>query len=133
MKRRTFVLLSLYSGAAISIPSWGCGTESAVAVKPWMQPQLLSHICDAKTLQEIGTAYRNKFSDESKEKQLIDLLLTDSTNKAVPVTSEDALINSLLDQKIQKDFESGKTVIVKGWVLSETEARQCALFSLTKN
>lgn len=133
MKRRTFVLLSLYSGAAISIPSLGCGTESTVASKPWMQPQLLSHICNAKTLQEIGAAYRKQFADESKQKQLINLLLTDSTNSVIPVTSEEGIINSMLEQKIQKDFESGKTVIVKGWILSETEARQCALFSLTQN
>jgi len=133
MKRRTFILLSLYSSAAISIPSLSCSSGSTVAKKAWMQPQLLSHICDAKTLQEIGAAYRKQVSDESKEKQLINLLLTDSTNNAIPVTSEDAVINSLLERKIQKDFETGKTVIVKGWVLSETEARQCALFSLTQN
>jgi len=133
MKRRTFVLLSLYSGAAISLPSLGCSTGSAVAGKPWIQPQLLSHICDAKTLQEIGTAYRNKVSAESKEENLLNLLLTDKSNKILPITSDDILINSLLEQKIQKDFETDKTVIVKGWVLSETEARQCALFSLTQN
>ena len=133
MKRRTFVLLSLYSGAAVAIPFSGCRNETTPAYKPWMQPALLSHICDAKTLKEIGTAYREKVSAESKEKQLADLLLADSTNNVIPATSEDAIINSLLEQKIKKDFETGKTVIVKGWVLSETEARQCALFSLTQN
>ena len=133
MKRRSFILLSLYSGAAISIPAFGCGTGSEVADKPWVQPRLLSHICDAKTLQEIGIAYRKKFTAESKEKQLINLLLADSSNKVVPPTSEDAFINSLLEKKIQNDFESGNTVIVKGWILSVTEARQCALFSLNQN
>ena len=98
-----------------------------------MQPVFLSHICDAKTLKEIGAAYREKFAGESNEKQLTDLLLTDSSNKIVPVNSEDAFISSLLEQKIKKDFETGRTVIVKGWILSETEARQCALFSLTQN
>ena len=98
-----------------------------------MQPGLLSHICDAKTLKEIGVAYREKFATEKNEKQLINFLLTDSSNKVVPVTSEDAIINSLLEQKIQKDFETGNTVIMKGWILSVTEARQCALFSLTQN
>ena len=133
MKRRNFILLSLYSGAAIAIPFAGCSTDSAVSNKPWMQPMLLSHICDAKTLKEIGTAYRKKFAEQNNEKQLIDALLTDSANKVVPATSGDAFINSLLEKKIKKDFETGQTVIVKGWVLSETEARQCALFSFTQN
>jgi hypothetical protein len=133
MKRRNFIQLSLYSGAAITISSFGCGTASEVANKPWVRPQLLSHICDAKTLKEIGATYREKFTDENHNKQLINLLLRDSTNKVLPVTSEEAVINSLLEQKIQKDFEKGNTVIIKGWILSVTEARQCALFSLTQN
>jgi hypothetical protein len=132
MKRRTFVLLSLYTGAAASIPPLGCSNGSTVAGKPWVQPGLLSHICDAKTLQEIGAAYREKVRDESNEKQLINLLLADSTNTVMPVSSGDALISSLLAKKTREDFDNGKTVIVKGWVLSETEARQCALFSLTQ-
>ncbi|HEY2720693.1 MAG TPA: hypothetical protein VGI82_03150 [Chitinophagaceae bacterium] len=133
MKRRNFILLSLYSGAAISLPSFGCSTGNSVAYKPWMQPDLLSHICDAKTLKEIGAAYMQKFSAKNNEKQLMDSVLTESDNKILPASSEDAVIHSLLEQKIQRDFEIGKTVVVKGWILSETEAQQCALFSLTQN
>lgn len=132
MKRRTFVLLTLYSSAAISIPFAGCSDRSALAGKPWVLPDLLSQTCDAKTLQEIGTIYRKKVAAESKEKQLLDLLLTDSNGKVVPVTAEDAFIHSLLEQKTQNEFDTGHTIIVKGWVLAETEARQCALFSLTQ-
>jgi hypothetical protein len=31
---------------------------------------------------------------------------------------------------VRGDFAHGRTVIVDGWILSVTEARQCALFSL---
>jgi hypothetical protein len=31
---------------------------------------------------------------------------------------------------VRRDFTTGRTVLVNGWVLSATEARQCALFSL---
>jgi hypothetical protein len=31
---------------------------------------------------------------------------------------------------VARDFADGHTVLVDGWVLSVTEARQCALFSL---
>jgi len=31
---------------------------------------------------------------------------------------------------VKEDFEAGNITLVKGWVLSVTEARQCALFSL---
>jgi hypothetical protein len=36
-----------------------------------------------------------------------------------------------LDDQIRDDFAAGRTVVVDGWVLSVTEARQAALFSLT--
>ena len=31
---------------------------------------------------------------------------------------------------VRDDFAAGRTVVIEGWVLSMTEARQCALFSL---
>lgn len=32
--------------------------------------------------------------------------------------------------RVRDDFARGRTVVVLGWVLSVTEARQCALYSL---
>lgn len=133
MKRKDFIVLSFYSGLAVSIPFLGCDRSSAVANKPWVVPDLLSHICDAKTLREIGTNYRQKYPGESKEEQLASLLLTDSDHKIIPINTEDALIRSWLEKKIKKDFEVGNTVVIKGWVLSKTEAQQCALFSFSEN
>ena len=31
---------------------------------------------------------------------------------------------------VRDDFAHGRTVVIEGWVLAVTEARQCALFSL---
>ena len=133
MKRKDFILLSFYSGVAVSIPFIVCGTGSAVARKPWVAPNLLSHICDVKTLKEIGTTYRQKFSNENSEERLANLLLTGNDNKVVSENSDDAVIHSLLDKKIKNDFKTGNTVVIKGWILSKTEAQQCALFSFTQN
>jgi hypothetical protein len=33
---------------------------------------------------------------------------------------------------VRRDFTEGHTVEVQGWVLSITEARQCALYSLAR-
>jgi hypothetical protein len=35
-----------------------------------------------------------------------------------------------LGEQARADFEEGRTVVVNGWILSVTEARQCAIFSL---
>jgi len=39
--------------------------------------------------------------------------------------------NGPTDAQIRGDFAAGRTVVIDGWVLSVTEARQAALFSLT--
>jgi hypothetical protein len=133
MKRKDFILLSFYSVVGVSIPFLGCNTGSAVANKSWVAPGLLSHICDVKTLKEIGTDYRKKYSGENNEEKLAGLLLTDSDHTAIPISTEDGVIHSLLEKKIKKDFEVGNTVVIKGWILSKTEAQQCALFSFARN
>jgi hypothetical protein len=40
------------------------------------------------------------------------------------------LLEKSIDDTVHEDFAAGRTVVVDGWVLSVTEARQCALFSL---
>jgi hypothetical protein len=35
-----------------------------------------------------------------------------------------------IEDQVRDDFAAGRTVLVDRWVLSATEARQCALFSL---
>ena len=36
-----------------------------------------------------------------------------------------------IEKNVKMDFKSDKLVVIKGWVISETEARQCALLSLS--
>jgi len=67
---------------------------------------------------------------ENDDDKLIQLL---SGNSPIAGSSDETAIHQYLDQKVKQDFETGNTVLVKGWVLSVTEARQCALFSLANS
>ena len=82
---------------------------------------------DLKTLKEIGTAYRGQTASETDADKLATLLLTDSSGKPVSSESDHSFVQSLMRKNIEHDFETGNIVIVKGWILSVTEARQCAL------
>jgi hypothetical protein len=42
----------------------------------------------------------------------------------------DSRIRDQLDQLVLADFARGDTVLLDGWLLARTEARQCALCSL---
>ena len=129
MKRRNFLYLSAVSAASLYIPLVGCNSRYTLSNKAVAQPQFLSHICDAKAIRAIGTAYKKQVPDESSDRKLASLILKDANGNNIPESTDSNKLETLLNQIIQHDFETGHTVIVNGWVLSQTEARQCALFS----
>ena len=130
MKRKTFIYLSVAGTVAMGLPSVYCRNRNGQLNKALSPPVFLSHICDANTIREIGRAYLDYIPVENKEDKLVDLLLIDETGKSISKSSDLSTINSLENRKIKHDFDTEKTIVVKGWVLSITEARQCALFSL---
>lgn len=117
MKRRTFLSLTVTGAVSMSIPWAGCnsfGNDRNDRIKTLATPGFLSQICDKATIDAIGTAYRAQANTEAQQDKLIELLRS----------SKD------LANDIQDDFSSGRIVVIRGWVLSLTEARQCALYSL---
>lgn len=129
MKRSTFIYYSLIGTVVVAVPSLHCSNSGSLKVLH--QPAFLSHIFDAKTLREIGKSYKDQFPAQNTQEQLYKSLLTDERGKAISKNSDNSLIVALLDKKIEDDFVSGRTVVVNGWILSQTEAQQCALFSLS--
>lgn len=129
MKRRTFIWLSAASVASLYIPATGCSNRYKLANKTVAQPQFLAHICEEKTIKEIGTSYKRQVPAEESAQKLASLILTDNSGHAIPETTDNNKLQAMLNEKITHEFESGRTVMVNGWVLSQTEARQCALYA----
>src|SRR5664279_3371619 len=114
-------------GTAIGITGISCSQHHPVSYEMLAKPEELAQICDLKTLKEIGMAYRAQTASEMDADQLATLLWTDSTGQPVSSASDNAFIQTLMSRKINRDFETGNILILKGWVLAVTEARQCAL------
>jgi hypothetical protein len=129
MKRKQFILVSAVGITAIAGTGLGCGRRKDTLQKLLSEPVLLEHICDAKTLAQIGDAYRRQMGEEVKPERLQAELLSDSAGQKISESSSFSVIQNLLDQKIHADFATGNVIVLDGWVLSQTEARQCALFS----
>lgn len=109
--------------AAVSIPTAYYFLRKIDYDPSLADPHSLSLIWDNETIKKIGNQYRLQMPSENSERPLVKSL------KAA--ASEASLANSSnLEEVIKKDFETGDTIIVDGWILSRTEARQCALFSL---
>ena len=91
-------------------------------------PQTLGVFCSHEELMAIGKAYCETNAEECNQPALEKHLLDDG-GKPFAKTNTSAL-DDFLQQKITHEFKTGNIAIVKGWILSRTEARQIALYSL---
>lgn len=126
MKRRTFLFLTVAGAAALAPPFAGCRYYDKPLMNILTRPGFLEHICDQKTIAEIGSAYCTAVPGEANSTDLIRLLL-DGTPGAHDYTH----LSKYISDKVRTDFTTDDTVTVKGWVLSRTEARQCALYTFS--
>jgi len=127
MQRRSFLWLSFASTAALTVPSWYCSNREATLVKTLSVPVVLSGFCDANTLKEIGNQYRQKTPAENAQDKLQQLLQQAAGTKKA---ADHKALRSSIQATITEDFKAGRIININGWVLSVTEARQCALFSI---
>ena len=129
MKRIQFIGLSVCIAAVVAVPFLeSCSTgnnDTAVA-----EPAILLHILNAKSIIETGQAYRKQYPEEKTKDKLRELLLGENSLAA---SSDANAIHSYFDKKTGEDFNTDKTVVINGWVLSRTEARQCALFAMLQS
>jgi hypothetical protein len=123
MKRKYFIITA--SLTVIGLPLAYKGIKQYNQPDILTIPNLLKHFCDKKTLEKIGIDYRALTPAENEKQKLIDLIFAKSIK-----TLDNMLIEQLIEKKIQEDFLEYRTIILQGWVISITEARQCALLSL---
>ena len=111
MDRREFLCLSL-GAAVLTVPA----REDAAAAAAAAHPDLLS-VLGPEPVRDIGLQYRRLVPEENDSMRLRAAILAPLPRMPIVAT-------------VRRDFETGRTVLVNGWVLAATEARQCALFSL---
>jgi hypothetical protein len=134
LKRRTFVYLTIAGAAAFITPFSACRQTTESLTKTLGTPDLLASLLDDKTVREIGSLYRVRVSDEAPQDKLVAALLASVGGRQNQSNSEAerAGLVQKLNNAVRNDFANGQIITIKGWVLSQTEARQCALYSLSK-
>ena len=123
LDRRRFIQLSALGIAATLADSACSTTDSQQAGVD--RPQLLAMLGPDR-VRELGSHYRASTPNENSANALR-AAISNGDRLHIPLLG----IGSLDDQ-IRDDFEAGRIVLVDGWILSLTEARQAALFSLTR-
>lgn len=126
MKRRNFFLLSLAGLATIAVPSYLIWKKREQEKNPLYEPKILHTILEPAAIVEMGKMYCEKFQDTTLNDRLQNFLI----DKGIGENSD---LESILAQEVKKDFETGNTIMLDGWILSETEALQCALYSISES
>ena len=124
LNRRRFLSTGAI-GAAATLVSAARGADAVASydVHALAHPDLLS-LLGPRTVREIGARYGEMVPAENHADTLRAAILAARAAR-VPVAPRPAVATMVRD-----DFAAGRTIVVQGWMLSATEARQCALFSL---
>jgi hypothetical protein len=83
---------------------------------------------------KIGQVYLERVPGETDSRFLVDRICSSLGNdwrNGFDLHPEELRMS--IRQRIRIDFEEGRTVIVRGWILSETETRLCGLVALSRH
>ena len=118
LDRRQFLSAAAGSAALTFMEGRRVEHDATSDLHALARPELLGAL-GANAVREIGEAYRALVPAESDRASLETALRADL--RAARSSSEDP---------VRADFAAGRVIVVRDWVLSRTEARQCALFSV---
>ncbi len=104
-------------------PLWA-GTQRPQPAGPiHSAQQVVGLFADRRSAEMVGLAYLAGHPAEADSEHLLRKILAGAPNTFDP-------LRSWLSAKGREDFAHGRTVQVQGWLLSQTEARRCALAAL---
>jgi len=121
LDRRRFLQLSAL-GVLAAVADTGCAPSSDADTAA-DRPKLLAML-GPERVRQLGVRYRASTPGENSAEALR-AALSSARGLRIPFVND-----ASLDRRVRDDFAAGRTVVVDGWVLSVTEARQAAMFSL---
>lgn len=125
MDRRHFIARAAAGALALGLPGAAWRTGPSAHLQTLARPALLDMLGDRR-VRGLGMHYREMHPMERDA----DILSAAILSSDMPPLTNGRTLRAHLKTTIRSDFAAGRTVLLKGWVLSVAEARQCALFSL---
>jgi|GEM_PF-198472 len=128
LDRRHFIRLSALAAAVVIIPRMAACRAKLPIPAGTDRPDLLSHVTDKAAIRKIGKAYITAHPDEANADTLYEKIMKGHPGSS-PMTTDE--LTAYLNNAVAADFTNDRLVVASGWVVSVTEARQCALFEIT--
>lgn len=117
-------MLATATAATLGVSYWYLDRHFADSDFLIATPESLASIWDQETISGIGSRYRELWPEENNA-TILKKIIGKKTGDGRDVVRA-------IQLAVHEDFTKGDSVIIDGWILARTEARQCALFSLIK-
>lgn len=127
MTRRAFLLLA----SSFGLVSWNAELVSALlppatrASTGGLSTLIAQVLRDFDAAKSLGWRYLETYPNEGDRAQLMRSLFPPDLQDRTMTTI--CQLRQYLAMRRKNDFEEGRTVLVDGWILAQTEARICAL------
>ena len=128
LTRRSFLRLLATFGAWLVAQRLGLLNALGQAIgRESLASRLLQLFRSPASASAIGRAYLQSAPQDADERRLLRLICASGPHWH---TADTKRLRLLIVQQQAEDFQQGRVVQVHGWMLSETEARLCALAAL---
>jgi hypothetical protein len=131
--RRRFLLVAAAGVPAALLPlrPWRAVVELVGPGAP--EQRLPGLLADGDSARAVGREYLRTTPAAADPRALVAAVADGLPGGAAALRrSDDAKLRALLAARVRRDFEEQAIVDVRGWVLSCTEARLCALAALAR-
>jgi hypothetical protein len=130
--RRNFLGTLFFLGAAVLLRrADALVTTDGSHAEHWLSSKLANFFHNKESARAIGLAYLRIVPAEANARQITRLICSSWEQRYDEMAHADAAkIKTILLRQQREDFEKGRIVNVQGWILSQTEARLCALAAL---
>ncbi len=131
MINRRLLLVQMFAviGALLSGKAAVARGDRSLQGAGFTASRLVSALRSKASAAAVGRAYLETVSDEATVERLSALIAGELQDGALASIGDDGLRERLAAVR-RRDFEREHVVVVRGWVLSRTEARLCALSCL---
>jgi hypothetical protein len=130
--RRSFLRMLFFLGATAFLRRANVfGTTDISHAEDWVSSKLANFFHNKESARAIGLEYLRIVPAEANARQLTHLICSPWAQRYDETAHADAAkIKTILLRQQREDFEMGRIVELQGWILSQTEARLCALAAL---
>lgn len=126
MNRRYFIDIISRSLPFVFLPMVGCSSKNYIE-EIISIPYSLSYFVTENQILTIGKEYLKLFPDEADYSFLKDILYK-KPDSGILNEYDLKVIQNIINKEVRKDYQDDRTIILNGWILSITEARQCAIY-----